>query len=155
MKKLKGKATMLRANGRTIALSTSCSLNVTTQFEDARTKDDAEGPASEPTWVDWSANSENMVGVDEKQPVQLTYSELLDLQLSQTPVELSVDLVSDFSGAVPEGDWQPDEATIYGFASYGGKAYIESVNLNAPNEGKATISVAFKSAGPLAKTKTT
>lgn len=151
MKKLKGKYAMLRANGRTIALSTSCSLNVTTQFEDARTKDDAEGPVSEPTWVDWSGNSENMVGVDETQPIQLTYSELLDLQLSQTPVELSLDLITDYKGSVPEGDWQPENKTVYGFASYGGRAYIESVNLNAPAEGKATISVAFKAAGPLTK----
>lgn len=145
---------MLRVDGHTIALATSCSLNVTTQFEDARTKDDAEGPQNEPTWVDWSANSENMVGVDEKEPVQLTYSKLLELQLSKTAVELSVDLVTNPDGAVPEGDWEPDTSTVYGFAAYGGKAYIESVNLNAPSDGKSTISVAFKPAGLLKKIQT-
>ncbi len=154
MKKLKGKSLMARVNNRTVALATSCSFTATTQFEDAQTKDDAEGPANEPTWVDWSGSSENMVGIDESQSVQLTYAELLDLQLSKTVIDLSFDLVSNAEGSVPEGDWKPDTTNVYGFASYGGKAYIESVNLNAPNNGKATFSVAFKAAGPLSKIKT-
>lgn len=155
MKKLKGKSLMARVNNRTVALATSCSFTATTQFEDAQTKDDAEGPANEPTWVDWNGSSENMVGINESQPVQLTYAELLDLQLSKTVIDLSFDLVSNAEGSVPEEDWKPDTANVYGFAPYGGKAYIESVNLNAPNNGKATFSVAFKAAGPLSKIKTT
>lgn len=151
MKKLKGKSVMLRADNKTITCATSCSLSVTTQFEESKTKDDAEGPNNEPTWVDWTMSSENMVGVDEKEPVQLTYEKLLDLQLEKTAVELSMDLMLDAGGAMPEGGWQKNAAAPKGWASYGGKAYIESVQLNAPNDGKATLSVNFKPAGPLAK----
>lgn len=151
MKKLKGKSIMLRVDNKTIVCATSCSLSVTTQFEDSKTKDDAEGPSNEPTWVDWTMSSENMVGVDEKEPARMTYEKLLDLQLEKTVVELSMDLMLDSEGAAPEGDWQKDTAVPKGWASYGGRAYIESVQVNAPNEGKVTFSVNFKPAGSLAK----
>lgn len=149
--KIKGKALQLRANGQTIALSTSCSLNTTTQIVDSKTKDDAVGPAGEFDFVDWNGSSENMVGYNEDVTTELVYESLMELQLSGTPVELSMDLVTDYKGKIPTGGWSVDEAANQAFAAYGGKALIESVNLSAPVDGNATISVNFKGVGPLSK----
>lgn len=149
--KIKGKALQLRVNGQTIALSTSCSLNTTTQIVDSKTKDDAVGPAGEFDFVDWNGSSENVVGYNEDVATELVYDSLMDLQLSGTPVELSMDLVADYKGKIPAGGWSVDEATNQAYASRSGKALIENVNLSAPVDGNATISVNFKGVGPLSK----
>lgn len=142
---------MLRVNGKTIALATSCSLSTTTQTTDARTKDDASGPMAEFDYVDWNASSENLIGMNDGVTQQMLYDAMLELQLSGTIVDLSLELVQNYKGKVPATDWQRDEAALNnGFRPYGGKALIESVNVNAPNEGNATVSINFKAAGPLA-----
>ena len=149
--KVKGKALQMRANGQTIALSTSCSLNTTTQIVDSKTKDDAVGPAGEFDFVDWNGSSENMVGYNEDVTTELVYESLMELQLAGTVVELSMDLVADYKGKVPTAGWSVDEAGNKAYAAYGGRALIESVSLNAPVDGNATISVNFKGVGPLSK----
>lgn len=151
MAKIKGKALQLRANGQTIALSTSCSLNTTTQIVDSKTKDDAVGPAGEFDFVDWNGSSENMVGYNEDVTTELVYASLMDLQLSGTPVELSVDLVADYKGKIPTGGWSVNEESNKAYTPYGGMALIESVSLNAPVDGNVTMSVNFKGVGPLSK----
>lgn len=142
---------MLRVNGKTIALATSCSLTTTTQTQDARTKDDPTGPMAEFDFVDWSANSENMVGSNEGVTGQMLYDSLLALQLAGTVVKLSMELMKNSTGKVPDTDWLPETETNTAFSSYEGDALIESLNLNAPSEGQATVSVSFKPAGPLTR----
>lgn len=151
MAKIKGKALQLRVNNQTIALATSCSLNTTTQVVDSKTKDDASGPAGEFDYVDWSASSDNVVGYNEDVTAELVYDSLMALQLEGTAVDLALDLVTNASGAIPAEGWASDSAGNKAFSSYGGKALIESVNLNAPVDGNATVSVSFKAVGPLAK----
>ena len=149
--KIKGKSLQLRANNKTIALATSCSLNTTTQVVDSKTKDDATGPAGEFDYLDWSASSENVVGANDKVTNEMVYAELMDLQIAGTVIDLELDLMTNANGAIPEGGWTPDATTNKAFAAYGGKALIESVNLSAPVDGNATVSVNFKAVGPLAK----
>ena len=150
MKKIKGKSLMLRVNNKTIALATSCSVNTTTQVTDNRTKDDANGPAGEFDFVDWNASSENVLGMNENVTAEMVYDELLTLQLAGTVIDLSMSLMLNSTGAIPEGGWQPDTATNKALKPYGGKALIESLNLNAPVDSVATLSVNFKAVGPLA-----
>lgn len=142
---------MLRVGGKTIALATSCSLNTTTQVSDSRTKDDANGPAGDFEWVDWTASSDNVVGANDNVTNEVVYAQLLEMQLGGTIVELSMDLVLNATGAIPTEGWAKDTATSKAFVPYGGKALIESLNLSAPQEGNATVSVNFKAVGPLAK----
>lgn len=151
MAKIKGKALQLRVNNQTIALATSCSLNTTTQVIDSKTKDDASGPAGEFDYVDWSASSDNVVGYNEDVTAELVYDSLMALQLEGTAVDLTLDLVANASGAIPAEGWLADSTGNKAFSSYGGKALIESVNLSAPVDGNATVSVSFKAVGPLAK----
>ena len=142
---------MLRVDGKTIALATSCSLNTTTQTTDARTKDDATGPAAEFDFVDWTASSENVVGYNETVTTQEVYDTLLDYQLAGKVVEISLDVINEHNGAIPAGDWQTATEKQADYTPRKGNALIESINLNAPNEGNATISISFKAVGPLSK----
>ena len=153
MAKIKGKALQLRVNNKTIALATSCSLNTTTQVIDSKTKDDADGPAGEFDWLDWSASSENVVGFNESVTAEMVYATLMDLQINGTVVSLALVLMANAGAGIPgnSGGWVPDTTANLAFAAYGGKALIESVNLTAPVDGHATVSVNFKAVGPLAK----
>ena len=150
--KINGKSVMMRVNGKTIALATSCSMSTTTQITESKTKDDAKGPAGDFDFVDWNMSSENMVGNNEGVTGQMLYDELIALQIAGTKVEVSMDLMSNSNGSVPSTDWQPDTtAAKNGYTPYGGMAWIESITLNNPVDGKSTVSVNFKGAGPLAK----
>ena len=141
---------MLRVGGKTIALATSCSVNTTTQVTDNRTKDDANGPAGEFDFVDWNASSENVLGANEDVTAEMVYDELLTAQLAGTKLEISMSLVLNPNGAIPTGGWQEDSANNKVIKPYGGLALVESINLNAPVDGVATLSVNFKAVGPLA-----
>lgn len=152
--KIKGKALQLRANNQTIALSTSCTLNTTTQVVDSKTKDDANGPAGEFDYVDWSASSENIVGYNEGVTAELVYDSLIELQLSGTVIDLYLELMAAADGKIPTAGWAPTDEVNKAFTLYGGKALIESVNLTAPADGNATVSVSFKAVGPLTRVKT-
>lgn len=148
--KYKGKALMLRVGGKTIALATSCSVNTTTQVTDNRTKDDANGPAGEFDFVDWSASSENVLGANDNVTAEMVYDELLTAQLAGTKLEISMSLVLNPNGAIPTEGWKADATNNKVIKPYGGLALVESIALNAPVDGVATVSVNFKAVGPLA-----
>lgn len=151
MGKTKGKELQLTAGGVTIAYATSCSLNTTTQVVDSRTKDDAVGPAGDVDYIDWNASSENIVGANENVTAEMVYYQLLDKQLAGEKIEVAMKLMANATGAIPSTGWQPATGNNNAFAPYGGLAIIESVNLNAPAEGNATVSINFKGVGPLTK----
>lgn len=151
MAKRKGKDLQFMVEGKTIAYSTGCSLNTTTQIVDSKTKDDAVGPAGEFDYVDWNGSSENVLGFNDGVTAETVYSDLMDLQLEGTKINVRLCLVDGASGAIPQGGWKESTTPAKDFAPYGGLALIESVNLNAPAEGNATVSVNFKGVGPLKK----
>lgn len=151
MKKIKGKFLQLRIGGHTIALSTSCSLQTTTQYSnDDKTKDEAMGPSSGTAeWVDWNMSADALMGISSEQ--QLTHEQLLDYQLALTELDAEFFLAANAKGDVPTGDWTPDQAKDVGVGRFGGKVTIESINANAPSEGYASFSVNLKAAGKLSR----
>ena len=154
MKKTPGKFLQVRVGGHTIALSTSCSLQTTTQYaSDSKTKDEAKGPSSgDAEWVDWTLSADAVSGASEA--TQLTEAALRRYQLALTELDVEFLLVANGDGKVPEGDWQPEnvqQVKEWGFLPLAGKATIESINTNAPAEGKATFSINFKAASTLAE----
>ena len=136
---------MLRVGGKTIALSTSCSLNVTSQFDETKTKDDPVGPGGEFKYADWNVSSENLVGCDTDIQTQAVASLLLEAQLSGTLLDVEFRMMTGTNGSVPTGDWQPEGviSTLI-VPNVRGKAMVESYTENAPVEGKATLSVSLK-----------
>ena len=148
--KIKGKAFQVRVNGHTIALSTQCSFSTTTQTSESKTKDDPVGPSSEFEFIDWTVSSNSGVGKNDNVTAQMLYAQLLELQLAGTQVDVIIDLVANAKGAVPSGDWHSDSSLDDIFVPYTGKAWVD-LNMDAPAEGNATLSVTFKAAGPLSK----
>ena len=151
MTKIKGKYLQQFVDGKPQALATSCSLNATMQFDDARTKDDPEGPAPEPDYIDWSVSCENILGYNEDVTAEMLYDELMEIFTTKKKVEIYIEQVINPSAAVPNAGWKPETGTTKAFAPYGGYAYVESVTLNAPADGKATVSVNYKGYGALMK----
>lgn len=154
MKKIKGKYLQIRVDGHTIALSTNCSFQTTTQYSsDSKTKDEAMGPSSgDAEWVDWTMSCDSLVGVSSAS--QLTEAKLRRLQLQLKEVDIECFLAANGDAKVPEGDWVPETPEALeqaGFSRWGGKATIESINTGAPAEGKASFSVSFKAASVLAE----
>ena len=142
---------MIRVTGKTIALATSCSLNTTSQFTNEGTKDDAEGPHAEFDYMDWVLSSNNVVGCNDDVAAEILYDELLTLQENGTKFEVELTLVKNSSGAIPAGGWEADTQNNKVFSPRKGEAFIESINLDAPKEGNATLSVSFKAASKLSK----
>lgn len=140
-----GKDFMIRVGGKTIALATSCSLNVTSQFDETKTKDDPIGPGGEFKHAEWNVSTENLVGCDTNIQTQMVAAALLEAQLAGTLLDVEFRIMQDTEGGVPEGDWQPQGILASMIVpNVKGKAMVESFTNNAPNEGKATLSVSFK-----------
>ena len=148
---LKGAEVMLFVGGRTIALATSCSLEVTTQTQDVRTKDSAYGPDKEFDFCDWSLSSESLVGENEGVGEQYFAKDLLSLQLAGRPVDVVIGRVSRTSASIPAEGWAEPSAVPSDvvLGTYRGKALIMSSSVNAPSEGKTTFSVKLDGLGEL------
>ena len=148
---LKGAEVMLFVEGTTIALATSCSLEVTTQTQDVRTKDSAYGPDKEIDFCDWSLSSESLVGENEDVGEQYFAKDLLSLQLAGTPVDVVIGRVSRTSASIPADGWEEPSAAPSDvvLGTYSGKALIMSSSVNASAEGKATFSVKLNGQGEL------
>lgn len=150
---LKGAEVMLFADGATIALATSCSLEVTTQTQDVRTKDSAYGPDKEFDFCEWSLSSESLVGENEDVGDQYFAKDLLGMQLAGTPVDVVIGRVSRTSASIPAEGWGDPLAVSSDvvLGAYRGKALIMSSSVNAPTDGKATFSVKLDGLGELKK----
>ena len=148
---LKGAEIMLFVDGATIALATSCSLEVTTQTQDVRTKDSAYGPDKEFDFCEWSLSSESLVGENEDAAEQIFADQLLALQLDGTPVDIVIGRVSRTSASIPAEGWEEPSAVPSDvvLGTYRGKALIMSSSVNASAEGKATFSVKLNGQGEL------
>lgn len=149
----RGDEIMLFANGKAMALATSCSLEVTTNTIDARTKDSARGADTEFDNISWTSSSESFVGANKGVTAQTLADDLLDLQIAGQPVTLTFGRITRTSSAMGESGWiaptAADENNV--LTPRTGKAWIKSVSVNAPVEGKSTVSVQFEGIGELTK----
>lgn len=146
--RLKGKSIQVKVDGKTIALSTSCSLSLTPQIDNTRTKDDATGPAGDLNYCDWSISADSIAGMNESDSAQMIYDTLFDLATQGVKPDIEFISVKDATGAIPVGDWQQDTAAKV-VKGYHGTCIIDKLDITAPAEGDATVSVSFKGAGQL------
>lgn len=146
--KVDGKSVMIRVAGATIALATSCTLDVTLQTLDARTKSDT-GPYEVGDYIAFSLSSESVVGKNEHVDIQHTQATLMALMVSMQPVYVEVMLSANSSQMVPGIDWQPGIMTRKGFQSYGGYALIKQIALNGAVGDKAKLTVQLSGQGEL------
>lgn len=145
-----GKNLQVFLDGKAVALSTSCSFSITAQFADAKTKDDPVGPYAEFDYADWSVSTESIYGVNDGVTSEVIADTLEMYAAEGRVLSLTFERVMDGRGKVPQSGWRPNrgEGVSRGWQ---GQAYIESVTVNAPAQGKATVSVNFKAAGPISR----
>ena len=146
-----------------VALTTSCSLDVTTNEIDSRTKDSANGDDKEFDFCSWSMNSDSIVGAsadsDSPEEVQVLADTLLGLQLSGELVEVAIGRIDRPAGGGfdTENPWEDAVKTgnyddqLRNFGHYSGKARIMSVSASFPDNGQATCSVKCEGRGPLTR----
>lgn len=145
--KVKGRSLMIRVGGHTIALSTSCNIDISLQTVDARTKIDA-GAMEVPDFISYTISSESVVGMN-NDAIQQTQETLMELMIGKQPVDVEFMLAANAAYGVPAVDWQPGPMARKGFRSYAGKALIKQLSLKGALDGYATMTVQLSGRGAL------
>lgn len=138
---------------KAIAMANSHSLKVSADTKETTSKDSGgKFQTSEYGIASWEATSENAYTVSSSSSTNpgLTYDDLLDMMLNQETVTLVLGMASQHQGTtsvdeVPSTGWTP------GTGCRTGEALITSLDLNMPNDDKASFTVTFTGTGPLAK----
>ena len=134
-KSVLGKDLMLFIDGKAIALATSCKLGLSAETIDTQSKDSG-------IWT-WNASSENVFSADADAN---SYDKLFALFLAHKPVVLKFGVVGN-----PDVNEMPAAGWTLAEGAYTGSAVITSLEANAPDGDKATLSISFEGTGPLAK----
>lgn len=146
-KALEGKDVMLFIDGKTIALATSCSLNVTRGSTDSSSKDDGVWETDVPGNMSWTANGDSLFapkeGLDE---AQIAYDGLFKAMSDGKDVEFIFGQVSnpDKNGLPDSGGWLPPSTN-----GYVGKAHVTELGWSNPKGSSSTMTASFKGNGPL------
>lgn len=146
-KALEGKDVMLFIDGKTIALATSCSLNVTRESSDASSKDDGVWKTDVPGDMSWSANGDSLFAPKEGlDKAQIAYDELFKAMVESKDVAVVFGAVTNpGAGGFPEGGWIAPSTT-----GYAGNAHVTSLDWTGAKGSAATMTGALTGNGPLA-----
>ena len=138
-----GKDLMLFVGGKAIALATSCKLGLSAETIDTQSKDSGMWTEKDIKKMSWNASSENLFSADKDAN---SYDALFALFIAHQAVELKFGIVSDAgTNEMPAAGW------TLATGSYTGKAVITSLEANAPDGDKATLSISFEGTGALTK----
>lgn len=138
-KSVLGKDLMLFIDGKAIALATSCKLGLSAETIDTQSKDSGIWTEKDIKKLSWNASSENVFSADADAN---SYDKLFALFLAHKPVVLKFGVV---------GNPDVNEMPAAGWTLATGSAVITSLEANAPDGDKATLSISFEGTGPLAK----
>ena len=136
---------------KAIAMAKSHTLKVSTDTKETTSKDSGgKFQEVEAGITSWEATSENAYTLQAEENPPRTYDDLLDIQLAPPPLTLVDGMASQHQGAtpvdnVPSAGWAP------GTGCRTGNAIVTSLDLNMPNDHKASFTVTFTGTGPLTK----
>ena len=143
---------MLFLGGEAVALSTSCDLTITANFESTATKDDGVWDDKELVNCTYSGNNDSLYAVKPNEGAA-TYKKLFDALINGTALEMVFGLAANVNDsglkktdASEEGE-ESWESPVDG--CYKGQIKLTSIALTAPRDGAATYKVSFESCGPL------
>lgn len=144
---LEGKDLMLWLGGKVVALSTSCSLNLEGQTQDAATKDDGVWNDTEISNRSWNVSNESFDAVDETRTTDHVFDDLFDLFVAGTKVDVTVGVPTNKAAdGVPEDGWAEPTAKCYK-----GKAVITSLSRTGAKGSNGSVSVSLSGCGALTK----
>lgn len=146
-KPLEGKDLMLFLDGKTIALSNSCTLNVSRDMDEASSKDDGVYRTVTPGNISWDITADSLFSPDEaaENDTQVSWIEMLKAQIEGVELEAWFTLVSNPSSAgLPAEGWTPKAGT-----GVKGKVYVNSNSATGAKGSSGSLSLSFTGNGPL------
>lgn len=146
---IKGTDLMVFQGGKSLAYATSCSLKLGSKTTSISSKDHGKWEATKPVKFNWEMSSDNLF-------TEADFGTLVTAWKAGLPVDVVFDIAKEISTAtdadgdgilVPELGWTPKG----GAQGKGvkGKAYITTIDVNAPDGDNATYSVTFMGVGEL------
>lgn len=142
-KQVLGKDLMLFIDGKAIALASSCKLSLSAETIDTQSKDSGIWTEKDIKKLSWNASSENLFSADVDAN---SYDALFALMLAHKAVTLRFGISNSVEvNEMPEAGWTLKTG------AYTGKAVITSLEANAPDGDKATLSISFEGTGALSK----
>ena len=145
-KSVEGKDLMLFLDGKTIALATSCTLNVSRNMDEASSKDDGSWRTVTPGDAQWDLSTDSLFSLDEAddKSKQIGFAELFASLVDGKELEAHFTIAENkSSNGLPEGGWTPKAG------GYVGKCYVNSTSLSAAKGSAASNSISFTGNGPL------
>lgn len=144
---IKGSMLMVFVDDNPIAFATSHSVSFTTNTSEVSTKDHGLYPAVIVNSQSWEVSAENLASADS---INHLFS-ILNKTKEGKPVELKFakPVNWDSQGIVENSNtlWKLDDSNTHGDIIAQGKAYLTSLQLNAPAGDNATISATFTGIG--------
>lgn len=129
---------------KSIAYATNHTLDIQGDVQETSSKDSGKWKDNQVTKFGWTATSENLcsgVGATD------AYGILFEKMIAREPIEIHSTIAKDANSdtGAPEGGWLPTAGQ-----GLKGKAYINSLALNAQDSQKATMTIGLTGAGALA-----
>lgn len=148
-KSIDGKDLMVTLGGKTVALATSCTINITRAMNSASSKDDGAWSESEPGDISWNVSSDSLFAADTSDGAnQIAYDELFEQMVAGSEVVVAFGVVNNPSAAgLPANGWTLSSGM------YTGSAYISDLSTSGAKNSPANISVQLTGVGELSKVK--
>jgi hypothetical protein len=145
-KSVEGKDLMLFLDGKTIALATSCTLNVSRNMDEASSKDDGSWRTVTPGDAQWDLSTDSLFSADEKddKSKQIGFAEIFAALVEGQELSAHFTIVENKSSSgLPDSGWLPKAG------GYTGKCYVNSASISAAKGSAASNSISFTGNGPL------
>lgn len=145
-KSIEGKDLMLFIDGKSIALATSCTLNLQRASNDSSSKDDGVWASDTPGDLSWNISSDNLYSASEGADAkQLAYDELFEAMVGSKDLQIVFGIASN-KGAdgLPEGGWLAPTS-----GGYTGVVHVTDLSLSGAKGSAASFSASFVGSGAL------
>lgn len=145
-KSTEGKDLMLFIGGKSIALATSCTLNLQRGSNDSSSKDDGVWASDTPGDISWNISSDNLFSISEGADAkQIAYDELFTAMVNSQDLQVVFGIPQNKSAnGLPEEGWLPPTS-----GGYTGVVHVTDLSLAGAKGNAATFSASFVGSGPL------
>lgn len=137
-------------NYTSIAYATNHTFTTSASTVSVASKDDADVASGAGKWdaqdldmFSWSISSENLFAYEGN---GMTSNDVMELYLSGTLLEVKFGLAQTSTTGAPATGWE-EAAETANVKMLSGKAYITSLDINASNDGRATMSITLTGHG--------
>lgn len=138
---------MLFLDGNTVALATSCTINVSRNMDEASSKDDGSWRTVTPGDALWDISAESLFSPDGEDSAQkqIAFPDLFAALVDGKELEAHFTVAENASSnGLPAEGWMPKAGE-----GYKGKCYVNASSIAAPKGSAASSSFSFTGNGPL------